>query len=385
MSFTRFDLSNDIVNPGPQTLITSTWSGNRNDMDSHFTASNQATFTTATSSGQFFIEVRNKHTSSADSEVQYSVAYGHKLGSGSQDFTNDTGSFGLSSARVIYNQYRQLVYQDETQNFEFGTHTPDDIYIINVNRSRYKQKLNPGSLNVRLSGSSAHGRTHIETSIHLTDDSVTNGAGATSDPGNKLGEWYSIVSGSNGVLSGSRTNQISINGSGSTFGKFYPQAGLIILNCDAFSQSKSTSASMAKSSGSNYNPETIGQLVPIRNKNTPAKNHLRLLHGLMGGPKYQGTGSNDFGKFVVDTAENIESKYFFVRARNAEYNYTNNPSFVDSTNNILHSSMKMNPKVFITTVGLYNDRNDLLAVAKLSQPIAKDFTKEALVRVKLGY
>ena len=44
-----------------------------------------------------------------------------------------------------------------------------------------------------------------------------------------------------------------------------------------------------------------------------------------------------------------------------------------------------NPRTYITTVGLYNDNNDLVAVAKLSQPVAKDFTKEALIRVKLDY
>ena len=37
----------------------------------------------------------------------------------------------------------------------------------------------------------------------------------------------------------------------------------------------------------------------------------------------------------------------------------------------------------MTTIGLYNDGNELLAVAKLSKPLNKDFTKEALVRVKL--
>ena len=47
--------------------------------------------------------------------------------------------------------------------------------------------------------------------------------------------------------------------------------------------------------------------------------------------------------------------------------------------------MANNPKVFITTVGLYNDANELLATAKLSQPLAKDFTKESLVRIKLDY
>ena len=44
-----------------------------------------------------------------------------------------------------------------------------------------------------------------------------------------------------------------------------------------------------------------------------------------------------------------------------------------------------NPVTYITTVGLYNDAGDLVAVAKLSQPVAKDFTKEALIRVKLDY
>jgi hypothetical protein len=44
-----------------------------------------------------------------------------------------------------------------------------------------------------------------------------------------------------------------------------------------------------------------------------------------------------------------------------------------------------NPQTYITTVGLYNDNNDLLGVAKLSKPLLKDFTKEALVRIKLDY
>ena len=44
-----------------------------------------------------------------------------------------------------------------------------------------------------------------------------------------------------------------------------------------------------------------------------------------------------------------------------------------------------NPVTYITTVGLYNDSNDLVAVAKLSQPVVKDFTKESLIRVKLDY
>ena len=47
--------------------------------------------------------------------------------------------------------------------------------------------------------------------------------------------------------------------------------------------------------------------------------------------------------------------------------------------------MADSPTSYITTVGLYNDAQDLLAVAKLSQPLPKDFTKEALIKVKLDY
>jgi hypothetical protein len=44
-----------------------------------------------------------------------------------------------------------------------------------------------------------------------------------------------------------------------------------------------------------------------------------------------------------------------------------------------------NPQTFPTAVGMYNDNNELLAIAKLSQPLTKDFTKEALIRIKLDY
>ena len=89
--------------------------------------------------------------------------------------------------------------------------------------------------------------------------------------------------------------------------------------------------------------------------------------------------------FIVDSEEKIASSFYFARARNFEFNYSTNPSFTDSSGNVLINSMIDNPTSYITTVGLYNDEGDLLAVAKLSQPITKDFTKEALIRVKLDY
>ncbi len=64
---------------------------------------------------------------------------------------------------------------------------------------------------------------------------------------------------------------------------------------------------------------------------------------------------------------------------------TTNPSIIDSNGNLLYTSLVNNPQTYVTTVGLYNDNNELLAIAKLSKPLVKDFTKEALVRIKLDY
>jgi hypothetical protein len=48
-------------------------------------------------------------------------------------------------------------------------------------------------------------------------------------------------------------------------------------------------------------------------------------------------------------------------------------------------NLLMLPQVYLTTIGMYNDSNELVAVAKMSRPLLKDFTKEALVRVKLDF
>ena len=353
--YTRF-FEGDIVTQEKQELVTSTWTNNVNNLTVAFTASadniqNGTSFASPTSSGQFFINVYNANPASdTTAEVQYSVAYGNRLGSGSPAFTDDTGSIGISAARVVYNQYRQLVFNDETQNFTFGSHTPNHIYVININRARYKQRLTLGSLSLFISGGFVGATTNNTGSVRLTDDSVTNGSSGNSN----LGPYYNIVSGSLGVLSGSTINQTP---SGS-YGLFYPEAGLIILNPDQYQ----------------YRVDGLQPITGSSQGTNTDRNHVKLLDHIEGG-----------NQFIVDTTEEINSQFYFVRARNNEYNYTNNQSFVDNNNNLLHDSMINNPKTFITTVGLYSDSNELLGVAKLSQPVAKDFTKEALIRVKLDY
>jgi len=86
------------------------------------------------------------------------------------------------------------------------------------------------------------------------------------------------------------------------------------------------------------------------------------------------------------SSEQVKSTYYFVRVKNAEYNYSNNPSFVTGTlGELFFSTMIQDPQAYITTVGLYNNRKELLATAKLSQPLLKNYTREALIKIKLDF
>ena len=77
---------------------------------------------------------------------------------------------------------------------------------------------------------------------------------------------------------------------------------------------------------------------------------------------------------------------FYCRALNKQFNYTNNPTALsDITNGTITASLTSNPSTYITTVSLYNDDGEMLAVAKISPPVKKSFTSERIFEVRLDY
>lgn len=115
-------------------------------------------------------------------------------------------------------------------------------------------------------------------------------------------------------------------------------------------------------------------------------NHFGLFHSISGSGTLTNPATSDPYGFLARNAETITSTHYFVRIKNAEYNFSNNPSFTTgSIGEFRQSTFRGDPKTYITTVGLYNDQRELLAVAKLSKPLLKSFKNEALVRVKLDF
>ena len=346
MSFVSLNSSDFVVSADS---ITSTlWSGEVPTLTQFFTSSQTSSFDT-------FLDVYQTSSLRSDATVQFSIAYGEVAGSGSAPY--NTLVTGSSPSRVTYGQYRTLVNGDENTNFNFGVGNTDsrDMYALTVNRARYKEKLFPGTFNLVLSGSDGS----VASKIQLTDNSKDITTLTYTD----AGRVFDIVSGTNGSavsdsVTGSVTGGYTPSGS---YGKFLPDVGLILLNPRALALSASEGG--------------VGLVINDDLTNTAlVANNSALFESI----KLAST-------FSMNSEETITSDYIFVRVRNTDFNYTTNPSMISGSGEFVYSSLINNPQTFITTVGLYNDATELLSVAKLSKPLVKDFTKEALVRVKLDF
>jgi hypothetical protein len=278
----------------------------------------------STDTTKYFLNVYDSATTSS---LQFAIQYGHVSGSGSA-YINPAVP-GKTPTADVYGQYRNLIYGDENTNFTFDNTSSVDFWAINVARARYKESIQPGSLALT-----------IGTKI-LTDDSLSTIT--TSYLGSN--RYYNIVSGSVG----------NVNNTNTIYGYLFPDIGVILLHPAKLVSQAGISA-------------------PTVTANTDGANNTKLFSAISTG-----------GNFKLQSAETISSRYFFTRVKNQEYNYTTNPSIIDNQGNLLFSTLINNPQTFITTVGLYNDNMELLAVAKLSKPLVKDFTKELLVRIKLDY
>lgn len=100
-------------------------------------------------------------------------------------------------------------------------------------------------------------------------------------------------------------------------------------------------------------------------------------------------GSDAGTAITFQNKTEINSTIYFIRAMPDEFNYSSNPTYVDTSGNIVVTSDDINtlekPFSYITTVGLYGDYDELLAVAKTSRPIEKNDEKDLTIRVRLDF
>jgi hypothetical protein len=341
----------DKVTNRTQIVTSGIWSGDTGSLYNFFTSSAQLADTT----GKYYLNVYNKDTSSSDAEVQFSIAYGDYRGFGAPTLGDDQTS--TLSSTAIYYQFANILLEPGVNVFQdFNGANMNNFYAININRARYKERLDPGNISLKFSGSNGI--------VTLIDDS-----GGTGETVTTAGRVYNLVSGSLNIgtsVSASINSYTASNGKG--YGLFYPDMGILLLNPNALSASVGVELAPASSSIAGVYHNLTGS--------------VKLLKAMQKGGN---TPDTDDG-FTARRTENVSTSHYFVRANNREFNFSNNPSFVTgSVGQFTQTLFENDPHVYITTVGLYNDSNELLAVAKVSKPVEKSFDKEVAIKVKLDF
>ena len=343
----------DKVNAKVEVVTTGLWTGDVGSLTTSYTSSAQVA-----ASGDYYYNVYSTNPASDSSAVtQFAVAYGHVNGSGSVSL--ETSDDALLATKATYAQYKSILLDptDAKFSFENGSGVAEDsnsIYAINVNRARFREKMDAGNWSLKLSGSNGV-FTFIDDSGKKFGDTL-----------GKAGRVFKVVSGS---LNLGSENEATINTTTSSanegFGLFYPDRGILILNPSAIAATVGT----VKPWGT-----TAVSLAGDEGVDTEKQNHKRLVQAIENGADFQ-----------ARRTENVSTQHFFVRATNREFNYSNNPTYVNTDGTFVESTFETDPRTYITTVGLLNDSNELIAVAKTSQPIEKSFDKEVLIKVKLSF
>lgn len=334
-------------------VTTGMWSGDTGSLSAIFTSSVQFA-----NSGEFFYDLYNLNPATSDSaDIQFSVAYGHVSGAGSPSLTALNTS--TKPDQVTYAQYRNILLAKDVARFTFGENGSDDIYVINIQRSRLRQSIDPGNFQLALKGIS-------NTSTFIDDSGL-----GTAVVGNLVANSvYNIRSGTidDGFATGNST----------VYGLAFPDYGVLILHPAAIKDAigltgNNNTTGLRASTANPFSPYTGSAATTYQYQ------HEGLVRAI--------SGSMINGKpFIARSAETITSTNFFVRLRNNQFNHSNNPTYYTGSNpqNVLEP-FRVTSISYVTTIGLYNDTNELLAVAKLSRPVQKSKDKEALIRVRLDY
>jgi hypothetical protein len=345
----------DKVNAKVEIVTTGLWTNDSGSLTAFFTSSQADA-----QSGKYYYNVYDLNPVSSDvEEVQFAVAYGHVDGSGSVDLATDDNA--LLSTKATYAQYKAMLLDPTDAKFSFenasGIETDcNGVYIINVARNRFREKMDAGNWSLTLSGSNGK-FTFIDNSGKKFGDDL-----------GLSGRVFKVVSGSLnlGTQSEATIKNTADPSTSEGYGLFYPDRGIIVLNAK----------SVGTVVGSVWNEalQTVGTLIPSDSTAADMYNHKRLYYAIKNGKDFE-----------ARRTENISTQHFFVRATNREFNYSNNPTYIDADGFFVESTFESDPQTYVTAVGLYNDANECVAVAKTSQPIVKSFDKEVLIKVKLSF
>ena len=356
------DPDNDVVKNIKSVISSGIWSGGGGTLTTFYTQSVQSA-----SSGDYYVDVyKTNPQTDTTSEIQFSVTYGNIEGSGS--LGTKGAATGNRATAAIHSQFVNLLLGPNVDKFKYAGSTDSGtiskhFYAISLRRARMREKIDPGNWELRLQSGSGTAASKTFSFIDNSD--------ATTNPQSGIGgRIFDIVSGS--ISTGTTVKETAAaSQAGGGYGLFYPDMGLLVFNADQID------SLVGLPSGS----VNWGLTAPnLPNQTVTGSN-------ILGGNAqkfYEIIESGSY--FQARREERLSSTHYFCRVKNQEFNFSSNPTFFTGSDGLFSQpTFFKDPKTYITTVGLYNNSNELLAVAKLSQPVLKSYSREALIKVKLDF
>ena len=241
-----------------------------------------------------------------------------------------------------------------------------EVFVVNFSRLLAKDQIKKGSFSMTVgTGSWKNPYKDSRLNITITDaSSSADGSGITNTLGGDMGILFATSSNALRISSSAHGPHPSTLAVGALF----YQAGIAVLTASIFS------GSYGRQSGSFYYAP-YGQ--KYRNvQQTLTSSAISASCDAM---------RHRIGNISFNNTTEINSKIYFCRVPHNMFNYSANPTYLTGSKIRVKNNASDSPVAYITTVGLYNSSNELLAVAKLSEPIRKDPTNDITIRVRLDY
>jgi len=356
-TFSQLNVATDVKEKQIKIISRGIWTNDSSALTTFWTGSQTST------QQAYFYSVWDGNPFTSGSLSQFAVSYGHRAGSGSAT----TAASTERPTKAIYSQMKLVALSPGDSVFTFNsgstTQNSNSIYALTINRARIKDSLDPGNWEMylaTLSGSAVPNNVHTGSNVRVKGDGSTisvidDSSITTSVDMTNAGARYNIISGS--INGGAYVNA---SGRYDYYGLAYPALGLLI-----------------------YNGTTLDEQLGFNtvSGSTSGDNAYKLYTSISGAAAISSTKA-----FTARNNEKTVSSHYFVRLKNGDFNYSNNTTFVTGSDGALSNiDFVADPQVFITTIGLYNSKYELLAVAKLSRPLLKNFETEQLVKVKLNF
>tara|TARA_R110000824_G_scaffold336713_2_gene523243 strand:+ start:748 stop:1857 length:1110 start_codon:yes stop_codon:yes gene_type:complete len=319
--------------------------------------------------GQFQSVYDYPYLSSSANHI-FDLTLGIQSGSSLSASTNTQ----MAKKANMYNEYAQLLLgYDKAQNIEAFESDRDvaddgnqmqDCFFISLSRLLTKDQIKKGTFSIEL-GQGAFANAHLST-ITLTDTGSSETAGfALGKPGGDYAVLYDLTASNNTEIASS------------SYGVIFYQAGVVVLSSSVFNTASGGGVITDFASGAITQTGSTAGTGPARNANYMLA--TSSISGTCDALRHR------IKNISFNNSTEINSTIYFCRMPVNMFNYSSNPTYTNASKIVVKNVASDLPVSYVTTIGLYNSANELLATAKLSEPLRKDPTNELTLRVRLDY